>query len=220
MGNQSVLPVWWRSRVQLCSCASYRFGSNLVLYTVPTRTGQVGRHFPVKEFWTQNIENSGNFRKIFFFSDYYQIFKWIVYYLLKWIKNIGKWEKYWKSRGILSIRKSGNHVVTLTDFCCINTHLIRLMLISTRLIREYELLFTDYDTLTLSMLTKGNCKCVSFGHIIWIWFGILSIKIYFIKYGKWLVLFSRTFLSNGWYYRDGSFGIQYNVYHTWSWIQP
>ena len=42
------------------------------------------------------------------------IFKWILYYLFKWIKfsvkkywKIGK--KYWKSQGILSVRKSGNH---------------------------------------------------------------------------------------------------------------
>ena len=97
---------------------------------VSTRTGKMGRHFPVREksgnFWTLEkpgkshkiLENSGYFRKRLF--AFLVIFKWTVYYLLKWRKfsvkkqNIKKYwkngNKYWKSQGILSVWKSGNHV--------------------------------------------------------------------------------------------------------------
>ena len=64
------------------------------------------------------LGNLGNFRKMLFII--LVIFIWTVYCLLKSIecsvqkknttKILGKWKK-WKGQGILSVRKSGNHIV-------------------------------------------------------------------------------------------------------------
>ena len=74
-------------------------------HRVPTQTGKpakMGRHFPVRV-------KSGNFRQILF-AIFLVIFKLTVYYLLNWIKFSVKKQsinikKYWKSQGILSVRK-------------------------------------------------------------------------------------------------------------------
>ena len=87
---------------------------------------KMGRHFPVREFWTDwksqgkshyILENSENFKCYFLFLV---IFIWTVYYFQKWIrfsvkenKTLKKYwkmeKKYWKSRGTLSGRKRGKH---------------------------------------------------------------------------------------------------------------
>ena len=101
----------------------------------------MGRHFPVREK-SGNFEHTGKVRENCtkywktrgIWDKYYLIFlvifKWTVYYLLKWVKclvkkkqNIKKilenGKKYWKSQGILSVLKSGNpvsiHVGILSD---------------------------------------------------------------------------------------------------------
>ena len=77
----------------------------------------------VGEFWT-DWKSRGKSHKILVNWDrYYLIFqvilKWTVHYLLKWVKFSVKknktlkkyWKngkRYWKSQGILSVRKSGN----------------------------------------------------------------------------------------------------------------
>ena len=113
---------------------------------VPTRTGKpgkMGRHFPVREK-SGNFKQTGKVRENHtkywktqgIWNKYYLIFlvifKWTVYYLLKmdqafsWknrtLKNTGKWQKYWKSQGILSVRKSGNPA-------CVSFSLVHLLLI-------------------------------------------------------------------------------------------
>ena len=88
---------------------------------VPTQTGKPGkmrRHFPVNFEETGKVrENHAKYWKIQRISENFVIFKSTVYYLLKWmtfsvkkyktLKNSGKMEKYWRSQGILSVRKSG-----------------------------------------------------------------------------------------------------------------
>ena len=89
-------------------------------YRVPTQTGKIGRHFPVRE--SQGIlirleksgkitQNTGKFREFQTNTICYflVIFKLTVYYLLKWIKFsvkktklkkiLEKWKKYWKKSG-------------------------------------------------------------------------------------------------------------------------
>ena len=103
---------------------------------IPTQTGKPGKmakHFPV-------IEKSGDFEQTgkvrenhikYLKTQEFQtniiiyflvIFKCTVYYLLKLIKfSVIKtkhqkiMEIYWKSEGILSVRKSGNHARTQQD---------------------------------------------------------------------------------------------------------
>ena len=89
-------------------------------YRVPTQTGKLGkmgRHFPFREFWT-DWKSQGISENCYFL--FLVIFKWTVYYLLKWVKfSVEKTKqtktlKYWeksKSQGILSVRNSGNHVL-------------------------------------------------------------------------------------------------------------
>ena len=108
----------------------FRIGYSVHFYRIPTgKPGKIGKHSPsqgilnrLEKLWkiTQNTGKVREFQTniICYFSV---IFKWTVHYVLDWIKvsvkmqNIKKllenWEKKcWKSRGILSVRKSGNHV--------------------------------------------------------------------------------------------------------------
>ena len=99
-------------------------------YRVSSQTGkpgEMGRHFPVREKsgnFEQTEKVGGNHTKYWktqgIWDKYYLIFlvifKWTVYYLLKWVKfSVLKknktFKKYWKNQWILSVRKSGNHVL-------------------------------------------------------------------------------------------------------------
>ena len=101
---------WWTSRFGLFSASSMLVRSltqvwrlsldQTNLFRVPTRTGKpgkMGRHFPVREK-SGNFEQTGkvreNHKKYWktqgiwdkFYLIFLVIFKWTVYYLLKWIK--------------------------------------------------------------------------------------------------------------------------------------
>ena len=87
----------------------------------------MGRHFPVREFWTdwksqgkvrenhtKYLKTQGIWNKYYLIFDILMIFRWTVYYLLKWIKfsvkknrNI---KKILEKSGILSVQNSGNPV--------------------------------------------------------------------------------------------------------------
>ena len=111
---------------------------------VPTRTGKPGKWEGIfqsgkSQGILNRLEKSGkitqNTGKLREFQTniicyFLVIFKLTVYYFAKMhqvfslknklLKNTGKWKKYWKSQGILSVRKSGNpDCVTV---CC-RTHL-------------------------------------------------------------------------------------------------
>ena len=97
-------------------------GRGYVPIRVPTRTEKpekMGRHFPVREFWTDwksqgkshyMLENSENFKCYFLFLV---IFIWTVYYFQKWIRFSVKenktLKKYWKMEKKI-LEKSGNFV--------------------------------------------------------------------------------------------------------------
>ena len=95
----------------------------------------MGKHFPVREFWThwksqwnlpKILEKRENRPKIVkFLMGFLWCLKIEVYFiniflcllnsLNKTLKNTGKWKKYWKSRGNLSVRTSGKRVLAFID---------------------------------------------------------------------------------------------------------
>ena len=101
-------------------------------HRVSTRTGKMGRHFPVREK-SGNFEQTGKVRENHtkywkteinwdkYYLIFLVIFKWTVHYLPKWIKfsvkkknktikNTGKMATNTGKVGILSVRKSENPV--------------------------------------------------------------------------------------------------------------
>ena len=98
--------------------------------------GILNRHWKSRENHTKYWRNEKKSDK--YYLIFLVIFKLTVYYLLKKRstfqfkrRNIKK--KYWKSRGILSVRKSGNHEMYFSHkLLPINEHLIFFLILCYR----------------------------------------------------------------------------------------